>query len=95
MCGRLDSGCYFSEAVEAWAASHRGSCLVPPFINFREAAGSEQDAFSQNQFKFSTEISLKDIYNIDKNRAGDTHRSAWCANVDRRAGGASQRITHE
>ena len=89
MCGKWDSACHFiSEAVEASTASHRGSCLVPPCINFREAADTERDAFSQNQFNFSTKISLKDIYFIAQNQDGDTNSSAWCGDADRRAGGA-------
>lgn len=89
VCGNWDSGCHFiSEAGEASTASYRGSCLVPPCVKFRKVAGTEQDAFSQYEFNFSTKISLKDIYFIAQNQAGDTNSSAWCANVDCRAGGA-------
>jgi hypothetical protein len=83
VCGKWGSGCHFiCEAVEASTALHRGSCLVPPCIKFREAAGTEQDAFSQNQFNFPAKISLEDIYFITQNQAGDTNSSAWCADVD-------------
>jgi hypothetical protein len=65
LCGKWDSRCRFiSEAVEASTASYRGSCLVPPCIEFREAAGTERDAFAQNQFNFSPKVSLKDIYRV-------------------------------